>query len=326
MTTPDASAPRVRAQVELGVRDEQDPLEQVVEVRLLLRRDLRELRRASPLLGLEALRGQLAPHAVRVRVRDVDLVDRDDDRHLGRARVRDRLLRLRHDAVVGGDDEHRDVRDLRAARAHRREGLVAGRIEERDLPPVHLGLVRADVLRDPAGLGLDDGGLADRVEQRRLAVVDVPHDRHDRRPRREVLLGVLVLGRLDLLIGGVLDDHLALDLGGDDLDLLVRERLRRRPHLAEAHQDLDELAHRHAEGLRQVLDGGAGLHGDGARRRGDRLLLLARRPDSGAVARLPSLAAPSAAALDDHAPLPPAGTLAGANRAVGAVASVGHQA
>ena len=47
--------------------------------------------------------------------------------------VVDRLDRLRHDAVVGGDDEDGDVGHLRAARAHRGEGLVAGRVEEGDL-------------------------------------------------------------------------------------------------------------------------------------------------------------------------------------------------
>ena len=244
----------VRAQVELGVRDEEDLLEQVVEVLLLLRRDRGELRRAAPVLRLEALGGELALHAVDVRVGHVHLVHGDDDRHLGRARVRDRLLRLRHDAVVGGDDEHGDVRHLRAARAHGGEGLVAGRVEERDPPPVDLGLVRADVLRDPAGLGLDDRGLADRVEQRRLAVVDVAHDRDDRRPRSEILLAVVVRRGLELLLGGVLDRDLALELRADDLDLLVGERLRRRPHLAEAHEDLDELGHRDAERLREVLD------------------------------------------------------------------------
>ena len=44
---------RVRAQVELGVGDEQDPLEQVVEVLALLRRDARDLDVAAPLLRLQ---------------------------------------------------------------------------------------------------------------------------------------------------------------------------------------------------------------------------------------------------------------------------------
>ena len=52
---------------------------------------------------------------VGVGVVAVDLGDRHDDRHLGRAGVVDRLDRLRHDAVVGRDDEHRDVGGLRAA-------------------------------------------------------------------------------------------------------------------------------------------------------------------------------------------------------------------
>src|ERR1051325_8561644 len=44
----------------------------------------------------------------------------------------DGLNRLGHDAVVGRDDEHDNVRGLRAARAHHREGFVAGRVEEDD--------------------------------------------------------------------------------------------------------------------------------------------------------------------------------------------------
>ena len=257
---------RVRAEVELGVRDEQDLLEQLLEVRLLLGRDRGELRVAAPVLRLEALGGELRLHPVGVRVGHVDLVDRDDDRHLGRARVVDRLLRLRHDAVVGGDDEHGDVGHLRAAGAHGGERLVARRVEEGQLPAVDLGLVRADVLRDAAGLGLDHGRGADRVEQCRLAVVDVAHDRDDRRARREVRLGVLDdLGLV--LVGRVLDRDLALDLGRDQLDLVVGERLRRGPHLAEAHQGLDDLRHRHAERGREVLDGDARLDRDGPGRR-----------------------------------------------------------
>ena len=294
MIGPDASAFGIRAQtLELEIRDEENLLEEIVEVRLRLRRDLRELRVAAPVLRVEALLRELALDAVDVRVGQVDLVDGDDDRHAGGARVGDRLLRLRHDAVVGRDDEDGDVGHLRAAGAHRGERLVARRVEERDLPAVDVDLVRADVLRDAAGLGGDDARVADRVEERRLAVVDVAHDRHDRRARLELLLGVVERLRLLLLVGGVLDRDLALDLGRDELDLLVAQRLGRRAHLAEPHEDLDELRHRDAERLREVLDADAGLDGDGTGRRRDRRLRAAALPRPGApgAARARSAAA-----------------------------------
>ena len=234
----------------------------------------------------------------------------------------DRLLRLRHHAVVRGDDEDGDVRHLRTAGAHRRERLVARRVEERELAAVDLGLVRADVLRDPAGLGLDDGGGADRVEQRRLAVVDVTHDRHNGRPGREVRFGVLDDLRL-LVVGRVLDRDLALDLGCDQLDLVVGERLGRGTHLAEAHQDLDDLRHRHAECGRQVLDGDAGLDGDRAGRldRG----LRARGRLGRAVSRGARVAPACCATLDHDAATSAArASTTGADRAIRPVRSVSH--
>ena len=114
----------------------------------------------------------------------VDLVDRDDDRHIGRLGVLDRFFRLRHDAVVGSDDQDHDVRDLGATSAHRGECRVARRVEERDHAARRLDMVGADVLRDAARLARRDLGAADVVEQRCLAVVDVAHDRHDRRARQ----------------------------------------------------------------------------------------------------------------------------------------------
>ena len=101
----------------------------------------------------------------------------------GRFRMLDRFFRLRHDAVVSRDDEDDDVRRLCAARAHRGECRMAGRIEERDLPCRNLDVVRADVLRDAARFTARHSRLADVVEQRRFAVVDVAHDRDDRRTR-----------------------------------------------------------------------------------------------------------------------------------------------
>ena len=66
---------------------------------------------AAPLLGNEIEVRQLPLDRFGIRTRLVDLVDRDDDRHVGGARVIDRFLRLRHHTVVGGDDENDDVGD-----------------------------------------------------------------------------------------------------------------------------------------------------------------------------------------------------------------------
>ena len=81
---------------------------------------------------------QLLLDAIGVGVRLVDLVDRDEDRHARRLRVVDRFPRLRHDAVVGRDDQDDDVGDARAAGAHHRERFVTRRVEEHDVAVVDL--------------------------------------------------------------------------------------------------------------------------------------------------------------------------------------------
>ena len=177
----------------------------------------------------------------------VDLVDRDDDRHLGRLGVVDRLDRLGHDAVVGRDDEHDDVGDLGAAGAHLGEGLVARRVDERDEAAVLDGLVGADVLRDATGLAGDDVGGADAVEQQGLAVVDVTHDGDDRRPRPlrvGVVVVVVVEQRLELdllLLAGLDEQDVGADLEREQLDLLVGERHGRGDHLALLQQEAHDV-------------------------------------------------------------------------------------
>ena len=51
-------------------------------------------------------------------------------------------------------------------------------------PLLGLDVIGADVLRDAARFAARDARAPDRVEQRRLAVVDVAHHRHDRRTRQ----------------------------------------------------------------------------------------------------------------------------------------------
>jgi hypothetical protein len=154
------------------------------------------------------------------------------------------------------------------------------------------------VLRDPAGLRLDDRRLADCVEKRRLAVVDVAHDRDDRRPLLEVGLAVLVDLDLFLLVGGALDVDLALDRASDLDHGFVRQRLRDRDHLAGGHHDLDDLRDRDPERRGQVLHGDARRHGHGTGGLRDRLLLLGALV--GAVARLARVLTRAGGAGVDH--------------------------
>ena len=298
--------------------------------------DVDELDVAAPLRRLQAVLGHLGAHALGLGALLVDLVDRHDDRHFGRLGVVDRLLGLRLDAVVGGDHDHRQVGHAGAARAHRGERLVAGRVEEGDLLAGVAHLVGADVLGDAAGLAGDHLGLADRVEQRGLAVVDVAHDRDHRRAFDQVLLGVLE-DRLDLdVVGRVHDLDLLVELVGEHLDRVVGERLRERRHLAQRHQLLDHLRHRHAEVLGDVLDGRAGVHADQVGRlhrggvdRRDRLVVGAAPAPPAARAALglvggTALLAARGLRVDHHAPASSGPDVAGRALAGARVARRAH--
>ena len=83
-------------------------------------------------LGSSSLAAKLLVDAVEVDARQVDLVERHDDRHVGRAGVADRFFGLRHDAVVGRHDQHGDVGHVGAAGPHLGERFVARRIDERN--------------------------------------------------------------------------------------------------------------------------------------------------------------------------------------------------
>ncbi len=203
--------------------------------------------------GTTSCLSELVAHPVGVGAVLVDLVDRDDQRHLGGARVLDRLDRLRHDAVVGGHDQHHDVGDVGAAGTHRRERRVARRVDERDQALRRLHLVGADVLRDAAGLARRDLGAADVVEQRGLAVVDVAHDGHDRRPRQRLELAAL---RLDLVLEHVflvahrrVAEFLDHQLRGVLVDGLVDGG-----HHAHLHHRLDDLVGLDGHAVRELAD------------------------------------------------------------------------
>jgi hypothetical protein len=157
-------------------------------------------------------------------------------------------------------------------------------------------------------------------------VVDVPHDRDDWRPVGEILGRVLVLLRLELLLRGVLDLQFTVrsELGGDQLDLLVAERLGDGDHLPQAHHHLDDVGDGLAHRSREVLDRHTRGDADRPGRRRNRLLW---RPGLLALASLAGvLARPVGRVVDHHAALAAAGdgALAGADRAVWSVRAVSH--
>ena len=167
----------------------------------------------------------------------------------------DRLDGLRHDAVVGGNDQHDDIRHLGAAGAHGGERLVARRIDERDLLAVgSRHLIGADVLRDATGLAAGNVGLADRIQQRGLAVIDVAHDGHDRSAQLQMLVGVLGADEAFLDVGFRNAFHLVAELGDQQLGGIGIQNVGDLVQRALLHQqanDVDTLL-RHAVG--QLLD------------------------------------------------------------------------
>ena len=254
---------------DLDVGHEQQRVEELFDADTRGRGDVEDDRLTAPLLRHELLLGQLLPHPGRVGVLAVGLRDRHDDRDFGRTGVRDRLHRLRHHTVVGRDHEDRDVGDLRAARPHGGERLVARRVDEGDATIAAIDLVRADRLGDAAGFAGDDVGVSDRVEQRRLAVVDVTHDRDHRRPRLEqgIVFFVVVTDeqreQLDLLFAAGLDEqHLRAERLRDELDHLVGERCRRRDHLARLEEESHEVGGGAVQPGRELLDRDAARHHD----------------------------------------------------------------
>src|SRR5882724_12975265 len=163
---------------------ETDQLHHQVQASFLLRRNVHEYGRAAPVFRHQSAIGKLLLHAVGHGVGFVDLVDCDDDGYFGSVGVIDGFERLGHYAVIGRDHQDHNVRNLGSPRTHAGERLVTRRIEEHNLAAKrrrlridHLHFVSADVLGDAAGFAFGYVGGANRVEQRRFAVVDVAHDR-----------------------------------------------------------------------------------------------------------------------------------------------------
>ena len=168
----------------------------------------------------------------------------------------DGLDRLRHHAVIGGDDEHDDIGDLGATRAHGSEGGVAGRVDEGNLGARWRGyLIGADMLGDAAGFARRHIGRADGVEQRSLAVVDMAHDGDDWRARHKLrgIVGNVEQAFFDVGFGHAA--HAVAHFLGDELGGIGVDNVVDRSHLALLHEQADHVDRAFGHAVGKILDG-----------------------------------------------------------------------
>ena len=123
-----------------------------------------------------------------------------------------------------------------------------------------LDLVGADGLRNSPGLPRDHVGVTQRVEELRLAVVDVTHDSDDRRagPQVRLIPDVLpelqVKGLEQLAILILRRDHLdvVVQLGAQHLEGVVGHRLGGGDHLTKVEQHLYQSSGLDPDFLREI--------------------------------------------------------------------------
>ena len=121
----------------------------------------------------------------------------------------DRLDRLRHDTVVGSNNEDSDISDIRTSCSHRGERLVSRSIQKRYLLALVGHLISTDMLSDTACLTVGDMSVSYLVKYRGLTVVNVTHNNDNRASRLEILLFVRIVNNKSLLDS---NDNFLLDL------------------------------------------------------------------------------------------------------------------
>ena len=196
---------------------------------------------AAPLFRHDVVGNELLLYALRIGLGLVDLVDGDNERNASGTGVRNGLLRLGHHAVVGGNHQNDDVGGLSATGAHGRKGFMARGVEEGDDAARRLHMVGTNVLRNAAGFTGRNLGTTNVVEQRGLAVVDVAHDRDDRRTRQSGIFDVLQFTEDGFGIVRLGGDGLVAHFLDDEHRRVLIEHLVDRDHLPHLHEGLDHF-------------------------------------------------------------------------------------
>src|SRR5215831_7218337 len=133
---------------------------------------------------------------------------------------------------------------------------MARRIDEGDLRAERRGdLIGADMLGDAARLSARHVGGPDSVEQRGLAVVDMAHNGHDRRPRIQHgrIVGLIEQAFFNVRFGDA--SHGVAKFLGDQLGRVGVDRIGDLGDLALLHQELDHVDRAFGHAVGKLLDG-----------------------------------------------------------------------
>ena len=234
---------------------QQNHLQQIIQPKLLLGGNLHKDGVTAPLFGDQLQFGELLLNAIRICVLQIDLVNRNNNGDIRSLGMGNGFPCLWHHAIIGRHHQDHDIGNLSTACTHGGEGFVAWGIQEDNSAFVRLNFIGADMLCNAASFGGLDICLPDGVEQRRLAVVNMAHNRYNRCTRfeefgrREITRGfrdfVLFRHKRDSL-AQILQDV----VGNIDVDNRVDGSKR-----SEVHQLHQHVLRLHLGGVDQILHG-----------------------------------------------------------------------
>ena len=187
-----------------------------------------------------------------------------------------RFLGLRHHAVIGGHHQDNDIRGIGAARTHGGKRGVTGGIKESNFAARGFHTISADMLGNATRFAGYHFGIADIVEQRGFAVINVTHDGHHRRAAGHIHDIAFRFGHHLLFQLIFLEQDIGVpQFFGDQRRGFLIEQLVDGHHRAHLHHHFDQIAGLDAHFLRQIAHGNRFGNTHFTRHRRYRLLELA---------------------------------------------------
>ena len=254
------STVRIGAQIQ-DFRLQRNRFQQLIQIDLLGCRNLDFLGFAAQAFHHDFVLQQFLLHAFGLHAGLINLIDRDNQRHLGRAGMADGFHRLRHDTIISGDNQHHHIGHRCTTRAHGGEGFMARRINEgHAIPGGDRDLIGANMLGDATRFMGDNIGLAQRVQKAGFAVIHMAHNGDHRRTRQQFRIRILCAFKAHFDISFADALHPVAEFLHDQFGRIGINALRQRRHNAHAEEAFHHIPTTGSHTIGQFLHGDAFRH------------------------------------------------------------------